>query len=435
MHEVFPPMYVRTLSLFTEPRPSRQGPSAFVVSILVHGVVLGMLTYGFLHAPRIDEQALSKRYAVRRLDLHKPEPHPSAGSGAMYPGPQLAALLPESKFASPLQIAQMKPAAQTLMQPDLPRNLILPQEVPVPTVVTWTPQKTVPATIVLPQPQEATAADVRPSPDAPNEELNLAEVNIASAVLETKMPAPASGTTSPIVVPGPDLVQMVPTTTSERSIQPTPAAVISISDLQMQEGTIILPPANETAPAKKQRTTEPGRVADRAQASTGEQLTGFGNQPSITRISLPKKGKFGVVIVGTPLQDEYPEMIEIWGGRMAYTAYLNIGLKRSWILQYSLPRTDVVAAPGSLARLEAPWPYEIARPLLVFGDFNAKALVLHGFVNQAGRFESLALVYPPQLAQAEFVLYALQRWQFRPAKENGKAVMTEVVLIVPNDLE
>jgi len=432
-------MYVRTLSLFTEPRPSRQGLSAFVVSTLVHGVVLGMLTYGFLHAPRIDEQALSKRYAVRRLDLHKPEPQirPSASGGAMYPSPQStsAANQPESKSASSLQVAQIKPAAQTLMQPDLPRNLTLPQEVPVPTVVTWTPHKTAPATIVLPPPQEAPASSVRPSPDAPNEELTLAELSIASGVLEAKVKAPASGTTSPIVVPRPDLVQMAPTTTSERSIPPTSAAVISISDLQMQEGTTILLPANETAPAKKQKTTQPEHAVDHAQADTGERAMDIGNQPSITLISLPKKGKFGAVVVGTPLQDEYPEMIEIWGGRMAYTAYLNVGLTRSWILQYSLPRSEEVAAPGSLARLEAPWPYEIARPLLAFGDFNAKALVLHGFVNQAGRFESLALVYPPQLAQAEFVLYALQRWQFRPAKEGGKAVMAEVVLIVPNELE
>jgi hypothetical protein len=76
-------MYVRTLSLFTEPRPSSQGPSAIVVSLLVHGAVLGLLSFGFMHTPRIDEQALSKRYAVRRLDLHTSEPQmrPSAGSG------------------------------------------------------------------------------------------------------------------------------------------------------------------------------------------------------------------------------------------------------------------------------------------------------------------------------------------------------------------
>jgi hypothetical protein len=363
--------------------------------------------------------------------------HPAAGIGAIYPDPQLpaAALPPGSKSASSLQVAQMKPAPQTLMQPDLPRNLSLSQEVPVPTVVTWTPQKNVPETIVLPQPQEATAADVRPSPDAPNEELNLADLGFASTKLGTKIPAPAAGTTSPIMVPGSELMQMVPTTTSEPSLQPTPAAVISISDLQMQEGTIVLPPANQTAPAPSPMRTESAQAAEHAQTASDEQKTGVGSQSSITRINLPKKGKFGAVVVGAPLQDEYPEMVEIWGGRIAYTAYLNVGLARSWILQYSLPRTDEVAAPGSVARLEAPWPYEIARPLLAFGDFNAKALVLHGFVNQAGRFESLALVYPTQLAQAEFVLYALQRWQFRPARQNGKAAAVEVVLIVPNELE
>jgi len=120
---------------------------------------------------------------------------------------------------------------------------------------------------------------------------------------------------------------------------------------------------------------------------------------------------------------------------MAYTVYLHVGLAKSWILQYSLPRATEVEAAGSIAPLEAPWPYDIARPQFAFSDFNANALVLHGFVNKAGRFESLALVYPPQFAQAEFVLYTLQRWRFRPARQSGKTAAVEVVLIVPNDME
>src|ERR1035437_6222432 len=474
-------MYVRTLSLFTEPRPSSQGPSALVVSILVHGAVLGLLSYGFMHTPRIDEQALNKRYAVRHLDLHTPEPQmrPSGGSGMRYPRPQPAAraLPPDSRPAArpagSMQIAHRTPAPQTLMQPDLPRNLTLPQEIPVPTVVTWTAQKTPARTIVLPQPQEATAADVRPSPDAPNAELNLTDLSIASTDLAAKIAAPAPGTTSPIVVPGPELAQLVPVTTSESSAQPTPAAVLALSDLQMREGTVTLPPANETSASASPTAPVPGPLAEHAQTGDDDavstnggaateqssndqaeaaasapgavalkgtnagpaQKAGPGNQPAIDRISLPKKGKYGVVVVGSPLQEEYPEMVQIWGGRMAYTVYLHVGLARSWILQYSLPRSSEVAAAGSVARLEAPWPDDIARPLLAFGDFNADALVLHGFVNKAGRFESLAVVYPPQFAQAEFVLYALQRWQFRPARQNGQTAAVEVVLIVPNELE
>lgn len=454
-------MYVRTLSLFTEPRPSSQGPSAIVVSILVHGTILGLLSYGFMHAPRIEEQALSKRFAVRQLDLHKQETltRPLDARDMKHPGPQLASaafqLVSEqaARPAGSMQIAHNTPAPQTLMQPDLPRNLMLPQEIPIPTVSTWTAQKKQVRTIVLPKPQEATGADVRPSEDTPNEELNVTDLSIESTDLAATIAAPPPGTTSPIVAPGPGLVQMVPVTTSEQATQatqPTPAAVLALSDLQMREGTVTLPPANETSAAES--PTVPGPLAVHAQTGDGDAVRPnsgavapkaanpgpakeAGPGTAIERIRLPKKGKYGVVVVGSQLQEEYPEMIEIWGGRMAYTVYLHVGLPRSWILQYSLPHTVEVAEAGSVAQLEAPWPYDIAKPLLAFGDFNANALVLHGFVNQAGRFESLALVYPPQFAQAEFVLYALQRWQFRPAKQHGQTTTVEAVLIVPNELE
>jgi hypothetical protein len=351
-----------------------------------------------------------------------------------------------------MQIARLTPADQTLMQPDLPHNLTLPQKIPIPTVMTWIAQKTSAATIFLPLPQDATAADTRPSVDVPNAELNLADTSISSNDSAAHTTAPAPGTTSPIVVPGPDLVQLVPVTTSESEEQPTPAAVIAISDLQMREGTVNLPPANETSTAVS--PSVPDILAEHAQPGDGNpastdanavaikgvnagpvQQAGPGNQPSITHITLPKKGKFGAVVVGSPLQQDYPEMVQIWGDRMAYTVYLHVGLAKSWILQYSLPRATEDTAAGSIAPLQAPWPYDITRPQFAFIDFNANALVLHGFVNKAGRFESLALVYPPQFAQAEFVLYTLQRWQFRPARQNGRTATVEVVLIAPNDME
>jgi hypothetical protein len=288
--------------------------------------------------------------------------------------------------------------------------------------------------------------------DVPNAELNLADTSMASNDSAAHIAAPAPGTTSPIVAPGPELVQLVPVTTSESDKQPTPAAVIALSDLQMREGPVNLPPANETAtavsPSASDILVENAQAGDGSPASTDANAVaikgvnagpvhhaGLGNQPSIAHITLPKKGRFGAVVVGSPLLQEYPEMVEIWGDRMAYTVYLHVGLAKTWILQYSLPHATEGTAPGSIAPLQAPWPYDISRPQFAVIDFNANALVLHGFVNKDGRFESLALVYPPQFAQAEFVLYTLQRWQFRPARQNGRTAAVEVVLIVPNDME
>jgi hypothetical protein len=140
-------------------------------------------------------------------------------------------------------------------------------------------------------------------------------------------------------------------------------------------------------------------------------------------------------VVGASLEEKYPETAGLWSGRMAYTVYLHVGLARSWILQYSLPRAADAAAAGNIARLVAPWPYNIVRPNLAPGAINADALMVHGFVNQVGRFETLAIAFPPEFAQAQFVLNALEQWQFRPAAQNGQVTRVEVLLIIPEETE
>lgn len=120
---------------------------------------------------------------------------------------------------------------------------------------------------------------------------------------------------------------------------------------------------------------------------------------------------------------------------MVYTVYLHVGLGKNWILQYSIPRSEEVANAGSVARPEAPWPYDILRPRLAPEDFTSEAIMVHGFVNMAGQFERLAMVLPTQFAQAKFLLDALKHWQFRPARQNGQAAAVEVLLIIPEELE
>ena len=162
---------------------------------------------------------------------------------------------------------------------------------------------------------------------------------------------------------------------------------------------------------------------------------GLSNARSITRIRLHENGQFGVVVVGSSATDEYPEMAGIWSGRLAYTVYLHVGLTRNWILQYSLPRAAEASIAGNVTRPDAPWPYDMVRPNLAPGDYNADAIMVHGFVNMTGHFEKLAIVFPPQFAQAKFVLNALQEWQFRPAMQSGSVTAVEVLLIIPEELE
>jgi hypothetical protein len=172
-----------------------------------------------------------------------------------------------------------------------------------------------------------------------------------------------------------------------------------------------------------------GSNAGSAQKTTAPTGYGIVNTPTGAHITRPKEGQFGSVVIGSSLTEKYPETAELWSGRLSYTVYLPVGLAKSWILQYSLSRADSVA--GATTRAEAPWPYNIVRPNIAPGMIDADALMIHGFVNQAGRFEGLSIAFPPEFAQAQFVLNALSQWEFRPATQNGQNVRVEVLLIIP----
>jgi len=103
-------------------------------------------------------------------------------------------------------------------------------------------------------------------------------------------------------------------------------------------------------------------------------------QGSATLISVAKDGHFGAVIVGTSLQDRFPEIQGVWGQRVIYTVYLHVGLRHSWILQYSLSPA-MEASGGNIGRLEAPWPYTIVRPELAWEDTGA--VIVSGLVDQS----------------------------------------------------
>jgi hypothetical protein len=58
---------------------------------------------------------------------------------------------------------------------------------------------------------------------------------------------------------------------------------------------------------------------------------------------------------------------------------------------------------------------------------------VHGFVNTAGKFESLGVAFPPEFRLAQFVMDALNQWKFRPAARDGQAERVEVLLIIPEE--
>ncbi|HYK38269.1 hypothetical protein, partial [Alloacidobacterium sp.] len=357
-------------------------------------------------------------------------------------------------------IAQLTPAPQTLVQPDLPPNVVIPQKMPVPLALLWATENNPTEKIVPPPLQEATNASVEPSLDPPNPELKLADMRVSPNPFRTELPMPSPSTSSPMTVYRPDAANQVPQTGSQSITPPTPARVMSLSDVLLQQGAVPLPMINETAPSSStdllaperpetppqdgggnQANKQPGAGAgqtlgDQGDATAGSGIAGqngTGNDPAYSRIMLPRDGHFGVVVVGSSPADEYPEAQGAWTDRLAYTVYLHVGLARSWILQYSLPLNAEAAAGGDAVRPDAPWPFVVVRPHLAPSDTNGDAILVHGMINTKGHFEQLSVVFPQQFAQSHFVLSALQQWQFRPATQDGQITAVEVLLIIPRE--
>lgn len=440
----------RTITLFYECPEVDRRPDSFVFSMLVHGVVCGVLSFGIMDAAAIKDPVMTDRYVMRRLELRQAQPglRRSSDSRNDYPqwrpGPYVHSASAKAT-SPPVQLPRLKTGPQTVVQPDLRSDLTLAQEIPIPKVVIWRPARTPALAIVPPPSQKRAAADAAPSLDLPNEEEHLAELRVSPASLSVHPQAMLPSTTTPLTVRAPEGLQSAPLTTSQRSSDPAPAAVMTLSEIYMPEGTVTLPPVNESAPApssgpasKEQGNGEAVQAGDfgkpvAAMGSDKKADSGFGAAEGLSteRITLPKDGQFGAVVVGASLEEQYPEIGELWTDRLAYTVYLHVGLSKSWILQYSLPPSEDAKSAGTMSRIDPPWPYVIVRPNIPSGGINGDALMIHGYVNETGGFEGLAVVFPQEFRLGRYVLDALQQWHFRPAIHAGQPAKAEVLLIIP----
>ncbi len=490
----------RTITLFTlQPEP-RQGPSSFVASSGVHAAAIALVLSAFIYAPQFKLRTPDV-YMMQHINLNIPYPpvHKAGGSGSSKPqssSPGMESAADEKLAAPPssrMQAPRLKFAKQTLIEPDVDPDKMLPKEVPLPAMLLWSGHRPKVQVLTPPPPQPSMAFD-KPKLNFPNKEVHLADLNMASTKFQSALPMPMPSNTSPVVVKQEAPVQRVPETTSVSNSPPTPAAVLSASDLHMAQGTVVMPGANQAAPGNEQGSLGTGATpasliagngasgstgtekgAGKGQGPSGGKTAGSGNssgqkgsgngpagtgrdsgsggaqgtahnsgtgpgpstgpgsgqgEGSVTRITLPRNGQFGVVVVGSELDEQFPETADVWKGRLAYSVYLHVGLAKSWILQYSLPHAGN-SAGGE--HLEAPWPYYIVRPNLNPDDADSDAVMVHGFVNETGHFETLSVVFPTDLgyARQQLVLTALQQWQFRAGTQNGQVARLEVLLIIP----
>lgn len=445
---------------------------------------------------------------------------------------------------------RVDPVKQTLVQFDVPPDVQLKHDVPLPNALLWMDQPVPPpfrkrfvAPPVRQMPKVAANLPAAPSLLAPNQEVTIADVKLASAVLNgtRKLILPPSKT-API-----RSAAAQPVIESPQIILPDPSAtnvtpLISLPDTPVRSDQIVvLPPANQIAAASGSDRSgsgsgnhgeapgagdgkgnhsggiggansglgtdnsssgqgaalgmgagEGGAGTSAAAGSGAASNGGTGNQPGggsgtgasgagnsagsgsgsglagtgtgagkggagsgtgvsgsgtgatgsagnvgdysrgLTRITLPKDGKFGVVVLGSSPSSPYPESVGSLPGKMVYTVYLKVGLKKSWMLQYCLPRS--VEQSHSAAPLDAPYPFLMMRPDQITDD-NSDYILVHGMINLEGRFDELAMIFPQELPQKDLLMSSLKLWAFRPASRDGEPTAVEVLLVIPKESE
>lgn len=491
---------LQIVTLFQEAPAPRRMPSAAALSMATHALVLGLSALVFSHKVQLSDQLAPSRYTVRLIRMalpalrREPMPQQRGASGARTPLAPGAVQTPTPRQETSADAGSDVPqlpgierpahAAQTLVQPDLPPDLLARNVVPLPQVIVWSASHTVVTTITPPPPFPVNTPVVRRSFETPVDAPRVADLRLSPETFgASRLTLPAS-TTTPLVVRRPAEPVHVPTTASLDAAMATPARVISLSSVRMESGTITLPPlqAIGTVTGTGDANAGPSGMGGSGAGDSGTsgkgagQGTGTGPGPSsdgtaegggapsgdgahalragnggpspesgapvsgggegdlegmrLTELRQPMDGEFNSVVIGSSIAERYPETMQLWAGRLAYTVYLHMGLPKNWILQYAIPR-EATHPGGDAAQPNAPWPYLMERPRLLAADFTSDALMIHGKLNTAGRFEAMSVLFPSDFPQSHFVLSALEQWRFRPARQNGRLIAVEVLLIIP----
>jgi len=534
------PIWKRTLQHQAMPfilPATRRQPSGFVISFLLHGG----LAYFFIFSPIAkavhDRMQMARRYPVlvlRPQDFVAVRARAAAGndaSGPLHaqPGPRAhnagtnegqeaanaepaPAPHPERPFALP-PVAQHGPAKQTLVELDVPPEIQLKQNIPLPAALLWEHLPPVRREFIAPvaKPRPTPMVEMPSPPDlsAPNWERNVAQLKLSRSITtpNPKLVQPpaktaplASASNEPMLEP-PQISTSDPGGTSV-------VAVISLPEIPLRsDQKVLVPPANQVASTGSGGTASSGSahhsgngpasasgesggrgvaktssggassqssgasgsqgtIADNRETGTGVSRpsggsglsSGSGNSsaggsgpaagimivssndqlpptlPGTIRYVLPKDGKFPVVISGSSPAGPYAESAGALSGKMVYSVYVSVGLRKKWILQYCLSKSEEQKNPvrGRAQSVEAPWPYVVVRPeSMTFSEY----VIVHGILGSDGRFDHLALVSPADLEKKDLLISSLKQWTFRAANRDGLPSEVEILLIIPGQAE
>ncbi len=165
------------------------------------------------------------------------------------------------------------------------------------------------------------------------------------------------------------------------------------------------------------------------------------SSPSLPRPALrmvhPTNAVFDVVVVQTSPIEGLPESAGALSGRPVYSVFLQVGAPKEWIMQYCVPGEggqDLVSN-GGVVRLGNPSPLAAPYPrVTLLPPIQTRAgsyLMIHGFLDENGRFRDLRVLRSMDAEESKTVLPVLEQWEFRPAVREGRPVRVEILLAVP----
>jgi hypothetical protein len=310
---------MKEISLLNTRPLARRSP--LVISALLHAALISLLTFTNAGAAKESSFPVTHRRSVILLNLRdfrypaRPRTNSAQGQQALAragrPGSDaslrfqaapaaaqqnlgsaddqtLHAEQPHRRFqlSVAVPVVQQK---QTIVQLDVPPDIVLKQNVPLPNIVVWTAQEPplFRRKFIAPPLKQATpkvvAQNVAPAPELqlPNNEPNVADLKMASWVTaQNRHILVPPATTAPIKIPNPEPSTQVPQIIVPDSNLTQSAALIALVESPIKpNGMIIVPPANQTG--ESSGSAGPGQGSRNA-AGNGSGSEHGGNSASKT---------------------------------------------------------------------------------------------------------------------------------------------------------
>lgn len=157
-----------------------------------------------------------------------------------------------------------------------------------------------------------------------------------------------------------------------------------------------------------------------------------------TKIIHSPTGVFDVVVQSGD-SDTFPESEGVLSGKPIYSAFLQVGARKDWIVQYCIPAEDApdsepngpVVRLGNDAPLTAPFPHVTMRPRITWSEGQYR--MIHGIITVEGAFQALHVLGVSDPRENAALLAVLEQWEFRPAMRQGKPVRIEILLAIPGE--